>query len=318
MTYSRRQFGKLALGSLPLASFPLSSQYLFAAGKPNSRINGVLVGVIIPYSFHGMPSDAQSLLDDMLQDGISACEMQCPPAEEYAGAPPVPPSSRATLTSDQLAAQKAAVAALTKWRVAAPMDKFVELRKHYAAAGVWIYGFKLQLEMDMPDAEYDYTFNAAKVLGADQLTMELPKDPDLTKRVGSFAAKHKLMVGYHAHTQATPTLWDEAMAQSPYNGINLDVGHYTSAGNHDQIAFIQKNHARITSIHLKDRKYPENGGQNMPWGQGDTPIKEVLLLMKKEKYKFPATIELEYKPPAGSDSEKEVARCLQYAKDALA
>jgi hypothetical protein len=40
--------------------------------------------------------------------------------------------------------------------------------------------------------------------------------------------------------------------------------------------------------------------------------------MKKEKYRFPGTIELEYTPPEGSDSAKEIAKCLQYCKDALA
>jgi hypothetical protein len=56
----------------------------------------------------------------------------------------------------------------------------------------------------------------------------------------------------------------------------------------------------------------------MAWGHGDTPIKEVLQLMKTEKYKFPATIELEYAPPEGSDSEKEIIKCLAFAKAALA
>jgi len=164
-----------------------------------------------------------------------------------------------------------------------------------------------------------YAFKAAKELGANHLTMEMPDgQPELTKRIGAFASKYKMMVGYHAHLQAKPDTWDEAMSQSPYNGINLDVGHYTAAGNHDQLAFIKKNHAKITSMHLKDRKYPENGGQNMPFGQGNTPIKEVLQLMKAEKYTFPATIELEYKTPAGSNVMAEMRKCVQYCKDALA
>ena len=69
-------------------------------------------------------------------------------------------------------------------------------------------------------------------------------------------------------------------------------------------------------MHLKDRKF--HNGPNMPWGQGDTPIKEVLQLMKKEGYKFPATIEQEYKIPDGSDAVKEVIKCREYAKQALA
>jgi len=320
---------------------------MLSASKPDSKFGGVQIGVIVPYSFHGMPGDAESLLKDMVELGINACELQNPPAEAFAGAPapagrgggggagraPVAPGGepgrggqgrgpgrggRAPLTPEQQAAQQKAAEEMKQWRLSVSMDKFKALRKMYQDAGVSIYAFKLGLTLAMSDDEYQYTFNVAKALGCNHLTMELPGDPALTKRVGEFAAKEKMMVGYHAHTQATPQLWDEAMAQSKYNAINLDIGHYTAGTSSDPIPFVKKNHDRITSMHLKDRKYETNGGQNMPWGQGQTPIKEVLQLMKKEKYRFPGTIELEYTPPEGSDSMKEIAKCLQYCKDALA
>lgn len=332
MPITRRDFGRLAVAAS--ATTALHSSSLFAQTKPNSKFSGVQIGVITPYSYHNLPNDAESLLKFMVADNINATEMQCPPIEEWAGAPKAPPfrpagpptgqqvgveRQRPQMTPEQIAAQKAHLAAMTQWRLAAPMSKFQAFGKMYKDAGVSIYGFKLGLTKEMPDAEFDYAFNVCKALGANELTMEMPDgNTTLTKKIGDFAAKHKVWVGYHAHLQATASTWDEAMSQSPYNGINLDIGHYTAAGNHDQLEFIRKNHARITSMHMKDRKYPENGGQNMPWGQGDTPIKEALQLMKKEGYKFPATIELEYAPPAGSDSEKEIAKCLAYAKAALA
>jgi sugar phosphate isomerase/epimerase len=70
-------------------------------------------------------------------------------------------------------------------------------------------------------------------------------------------------------------------------------------------------------LHIKDRKTKENGGDNLPWGEGDTPIKEILNLLKEKKYKIPASIELEYKIPEGSDAVKEVKKCLEFAKHAL-
>ncbi|MEO6802973.1 MAG: TIM barrel protein [Granulicella sp.] len=338
MTYSRRQFNKLALSSLPVAAAAISSPAsIFAAGKPNSKFNGVQIGVI-NYSYSQMPkTDADSILSYMLENGINTLEMEVPTQEVWAGAPPPPPRpmpaprspaaagapaaprQRMQMTPEQIAAQKAHAEELTKWRTTMDMKKYVELRKKYNDAGVTFYAFKIGLNMNMPDAEYDYAFTAAKTLGCTQLTMEMPDgNSALTARIGKFAEKHKLMVGYHAHLQAKPDTWDEAMAQSPYNGINIDMGHYTAAGNTDQIAFLVKNHARITSMHLKDRKTPANGEANMPWGEGDTPIKELLQTMKKNGYKFPATIELEYPIPEGSDSVKEVAKCLAYSKAALA
>jgi len=68
-------------------------------------------------------------------------------------------------------------------------------------------------------------------------------------------------------------------------------------------------------MHLKDRK--KNNGENMPWGQGDTPLREILQLMQKERYKFMGTIELEYPIPEGSDAVKEVTKCVEYCREAL-
>ena len=55
----------------------------------------------------------------------------------------------------------------------------------------------------------------------------------------------------------------------------------------------------------------------MPFGQGDTPIKEVLQLMRDNKWKFQATIEFEYQVPEGSDRMAEIAKAIQYAKSVL-
>src|SRR5690606_18039798 len=114
----------------------------------------------------------------------------------------------------------------------------------------------------------------------------------------------------------TITSWDEALSQSKYNAANCDVGHYVAAG-FDPIQLLKSKHEHILSMHLKDRKSKENGGDNLPWGEGDTPIVDILQLMKKEKYKFPATVELEYKIPEGSDAIKETAKCVEYCRKAL-
>lgn len=317
MIYTRRDVGKLALAALPLTKL---------SAKPDSKYSGVQVGTI-SYSFREMPdpNNCEAILKHMVDLGLNGIELMNGPAETYAGAgalvprgPTGPPPAGGPRRGGppQLSAEQQA--ALKKWRLGVSMDKYKALRKMYNEAGVEIYAFKLGLTLAMSEDEYEYTFNVAEALGANHLTMELPEDGALTKRVGEFAAKRKIYVGYHAHTQATPTLWDEALAQSKYNGINLDLGHYTAGTNASPIPFLKKNHGRITSMHMKDRKYESHGGENMPWGAGDTPIKEALQLMKKEKYTFPATIELEYKTPEGSNVMAEMRKCVQYCKDALA
>ncbi|WP_426585756.1 sugar phosphate isomerase/epimerase family protein [Mucilaginibacter sp. R-33] len=306
---SRRRFiGSSALAAAGLLAFSKSSFAGVVSGrvdKPNSLINGVQIGVIT-YSFRSMPGTIEDLLRYCIDCNINAIELMGDAAEMYAGAP------KHEAGEDWAAFGKK----IAEWRTSAPMDKFKEIRKMYHDAGVNIYAWKPNaLGTKNSDAEIDYAFNAGKALGVNHVTVELP-DEVQTKRLGDIAAKHKMMVGYHAHTQATPTLWDTALAQSKYNGINLDVGHYVAGTSSSPVPFIEKYHDRITSMHIKDRKFHD--GPNQPWGQGDTPIKEVLQLLKNNHYKFPATIELEYKIPEGSHAIKEVKICRQFAADALA
>lgn len=304
---SRRRF--IGSAALAAAGIAFTSKAGFAASlfqsKPDSKIKGVQIGVIT-YSFRDMPSSAEQLLQYVLQCNINTIELMGDAAEAFAGAP-------ARVSGEDYAVRAKKMA---DWRAGVPMDKFVELRKMYNDAGVKIHAWKPNaLGAKNTDAEIDYAFNAGKALGVTHVTVELPTDDAQTKRLGEIAEKHKLYVGYHAHTQATPTLWDTALGQSKYNAINLDIGHYTAGTSSSPVDFILKNHERIVSMHLKDRKYHD--GPNMPWGQGDTPIAEVLKLMQKNKYKFPATIELEYKVPADSDSVKEVIKCREFAAKAL-
>ena len=80
---------------------------------------------------------------------------------------------------------------------------------------------------------------------------------------------------------------------------------------------MKEKHDHIKSMHVKDRQTPEHGQGNVVWGEGDTPLAEALQLMRDNGYSFPATIELEYEIPEGSDAIAEVKKCLAFAKEAL-
>lgn len=327
---SRRAFLKkssiASLGLLIIRPSLFSSSFL-QAPRPNSKISGVQIGVIT-YSFRDLPGSAEETLKYILESGMSGIELMGDPAEEYAGRPANPvkmkpwvdghPPQYSDEEKAQFAEHRKAVAA---WRSTVSMDKFVEFRKMYNRAGVEIYAFKPDaLGTNNTDAEIEYALKAAKALGAKSVTVEI-QDAAQSKRLGEFGAKHKIYIGYHAHTQATDTAWDVALDQSPYNSMNLDCGHYIAAGGSNTketlLALIEAKHDRITTMHLKDRKSKEHGGENTPWGEGDTPIIEILTLLKTKKYAIPGTIELEYDIPAGSSSIKETYRCLEYARKAL-
>ncbi len=216
--------------------------------------------------------------------------------------------------------QMAAAEELKNWRLSAPMDKFKAFGKMYNDAGVNIYCHKLSPSATMSDAEFDYHFNIAKAMGATQISLEQKAADDHTQKLGDFAVKHGMMVAYHAHLQATITAWDDLIAQSKGNGVNLDCGHYVAGSGKSPIPAIEKyaGMGRMASLHLKDRTTPEHCELNLPWGQGETPITEILQTIRKNKWKFPATIELEYNIPAGSNAVLEVKKCLEYCKKALA
>jgi sugar phosphate isomerase/epimerase len=172
----------------------------------------------------------------------------------------------------------------------------------------------------MSGAEYDYIWNVAETLGANHITMELPTDDALLGRVAEFAAKRKLRIAFHTHGQGGASGFEKALGASAYTALNLDVGHYFGVNGASPVPVIEKYHDRISSLHLKDRKAPSGGvaGANVAWGEGGTPLKEILQVMKKRKFKFPASIEFEYDTPAGSDAVAEVKKCVEYCKAALA
>lgn len=346
LKYNRRDLGKLALAALPATKL---------LAKPNSNFGGVQVGINVPYSYRNMSANGDEVLDKTLKLGLSAVELRSQPVELFMGAPtnllpntgagrrgtPVagpdgaqakanergtPPAAsnsggRAPLTPEQRAAQRERTEALRKWRLSADMNQVRAFRNKYEDAGVLIQIVKFDGIDAMSDEEIDYCFDMATALGAKAISCEIPLSR--TQRLGTFGEKHNMRIGYHGHTDITspeafgsPESWEKAMAFSKYNCINLDIGHFVAANNYSPAEYLKKHHDRITHVHIKDRK--KNMGPNMPFGQGDTPIKEILQLMKKEKYDFQATIEFEYRVPEGSDVMTEIQKCVDYCKNALA
>jgi sugar phosphate isomerase/epimerase len=315
--HSRRKFLRQAtlLGSGAFLAPSLFSKEPFGI----QRFKGVQIGAIT-YSFRSMPGTVQNLLDYCKQAGIKAIELMGDAVEIYAGSPAgeaIPktvPDMRKALEERR---QK-----VSAWRETVSMDAFIEVRRMFNNAGISIYAFKPDaLGEKNSDAEIAYAMKAAKALGASSVTVELPKNAEHSKRLGAIASIEKVYVGYHAHTQATDTAWDVALEQSPYNSMNLDCGHYIAAGggntSESLLRLIESKHERITSMHIKDRQTKDHGAANLEWGKGDTPIRDILLLMKKKKYKFPATIELEYNIPAGSNAVEEVKKCAEFASRIL-
>ncbi len=282
---NRRDFGRVALGAVAGAAG-------VAAPTIDSKVKGVLIGVQ-SYSFRTMPLD--DAIKAMQEIGLGECE----------------------LWQGHLEPRGAGREGLREWRTTVSLDEFRTVAKKFRDAGIDLYALNYSFREDFTDAEIERGFQMAKALGAKCITAS--SNVTTAKRVDPFAQKHKVRVGMHNHSNikanefATPENFAEAMkGQSKYIAINLDIGHFTAAG-FDPVKFLGENHANILTLHIKDRK--KNQGANLPFGEGDTPIKEVLALLRQKKLKIPANIEYEYE---GSDAVAEVRKCFEYCKQALA
>jgi sugar phosphate isomerase/epimerase len=303
--FTRREFAKLSLAALPGAGLMSALNRLSAAeapanppGKPNSKVAGVQIGLNVPYSFSSPRMSGDDILKNCIQLGLSGVELRTQPVEAFLGVP----------------AGKAEE--LAKWRKSVSMDKVKEFRTKYEAAGVLIEIVKVDGLFKMTDDELDYVFTMAKALGGRAISAEISRKDDELKHLGEFADKHQLMVGYHGHQATTPEHWEKAFSLAKYNGANVDLGHFVAGNNVSPVPFITQYHDRVTHVHVKDRKM--HNGPNTPFGEGETPIGEVLRLIRDNKWNIQATIEFEYKVPAGSDRMTELAKAIKYCRDALA
>ena len=302
MNYTRREFGLLTLAGLAL---PMGA---FA----DTIVSGVRMGVQ-SYSFRELPrtpgGDATAAIIQAMKDtGLTETELWAPQIE------PVSAAGRGASNGEREKAREA----LRRWRLETPLDHFRGIRKQFESAGLSIAAYNYSPGADFTDDEIDRGFEMAKALGASFITSSTTLA--VAKRIAPFAAKHQMNVAVHNHSNtsdpnefATPESFAAALKLSPHFKINLDVGHFTAA-NYDAVAYLREHHADITNLHLKDRK--KNQGDNVRWGQGDTPITQVLQLLKKEKWPIRAYVEYEHRGTAGAVAE--VKTCFEYAKRALA
>jgi sugar phosphate isomerase/epimerase len=323
-TVSRRKFlGTAATAAAALAIIPASYSCASASGKkkPNSKVAGVQLGCTT-YSYRGMPHKVEDVIGYLLLAGINSIELRLV-AEEDLGIPAMPQRPRGVQMTDQekadfAKAMDAARETQRQWRLSLPMSKYEEMRKKFNNAGIDVHIAKFA-PSSWSDEEIDYAYTAAKALGTIGITDEYSETA--IQRLGKFAEKHKSLAMYHTHGQpAEPGFsFDPIFTYSPANMLNLDAGHYYGATGLHPNDIIIKYHDKMRSIHIKDKTGPKStpAGANMPFGKGETPIADILLLLKKEKWPISVDIELEYPIPDGSDAAKEVTKCVEYMRNIL-
>jgi sugar phosphate isomerase/epimerase len=284
--YTRRDFGKLALAGIPVCA-------ALAQNKINSVIRGVDIGVQT-YSFRNLPLDA--MIKAVAEVGLGDCEVFSPHVE--------PKLDRE---------------ALRTWRLTVPLEEMKAARKKFTDAGIDVAAYNLSFKDDFTDPEIDRGFQLARAFGVGTITAS--STLSVAPRLVPYAEKYRMLVAFHGHDDvshpnefAKPESFEKALAMSKQFRVNLDIGHFVAAG-YDPIEYINAHHDKIVILHLKDRKKNDHSA-NLPWGQGDTPIKETLQLLREKRWPLKAFIEYEY--PGKDDAITEVKRCFAYCKQALA
>lgn len=297
--HSRRDFGKVALGVAGSLAVPGSLGNLWAVAKPNSKFHGVQIGVQ-SYSFRSLPSLDEAVAAT-LECGVNECEL-------WQGHVEPKPAGKGKQAREEL----------RKWRAGVSLDELRKIADKFKKAGISLYAYNYSFKDDFTDEEIERGFQMTQALGVKVITASA--NVDIARRIDAFARKYKIRVGMHNHSNiqpnefATPDDFATAMkGTSEYIAINLDIGHFVAAG-FDPVSYLQENHQRIVCLHLKDRK--KSQGENVEFGKGETPVKEVLQVLKQKKYPIPANIEYEYK--GASDAVTEVKKCVAYCKQALA
>jgi len=244
-----------------------------------------------------------------------------PGGQRPAGAPGGAPAGgfqRPQLTPEQEAAIAKYNQELKDWRLSLPMEKVEAARKLFNDAGIDVHIVKFSPSR-WSDEEIDYAFKAAKAMGAKGVCEEIGEEA--VKKLAPFAEKHGMYAIFHNHMQfATEGFsYDPFLAVSPAVMMNFDAGHFFGSTGIHPNTIIEKYHDRIFSIHIKDKTGPNTdpANTNQVGGQGEMPLADVLLLIKKNKWAIPCDIELEYEIKPWSDAVKEVKTCVQYARNIL-
>ncbi|HEV2498991.1 MAG TPA: sugar phosphate isomerase/epimerase [Terriglobia bacterium] len=290
---SRREAGKMALAG-GAAALLASSKKLWGAQWIDSVVRGVQIGAQ-SYSFRDRPLPA--VIQAYQEVGLGEAEIWQGGVE--------PQVSREQLR---------------QWRLTVPLSHFTNIRRQFNNAGVKIYAYNISFEKSFTDGEMNRGFQMAQALGVKYITAS--STVSMAHRIDTYAQKYKIVVGFHNHDDtadpdqfSTPDTFARALkGASPYLAINLDIGHFTAA-NCDPVSFLKEHHNRIVTLHIKDRK--RNHGPAVPFGKGNTPIVEVLHLLRDNHWKIPANIEYEYGPKPGLDTIVEMKKCYAYCRKAL-
>jgi sugar phosphate isomerase/epimerase len=305
-----------------MAALPVYS----ALGKITSKIHGVQMGVA-GYSYNTLPR--QGLLDviiqSMVDSGIGDCLLYGASTEPVDLADKARPArggggggggGRGPASPEQAAALEA----LHQWHLTVPLTYYTAIRKKFSDARLEINSFDASFGNMTSDEDLSKACEVTKALGATCMMCAVTKSA--AKRLAQFAEAHNIKVALQGRPNmsstdpdimAKPADFEEVFAYTKNFGSSIDVGDATGGG-WDALKFIEDTHSRVFGLNLKDRT---KANVSVPWGDGDTHMRDILQLVRDKKYPIRCYIDCDYALPEGSTRQAEVKRCMEFARAAL-
>ena len=301
---TRRDFTRAALGAAPLAA---------ALANIDSKVHGVQFGLVTyVFSLPGSGPRAtvlDTVIQTMVDCGLGECEAFSPLLE---------PGDLSEKSRSQTASAEERTQArdeLTKWRASVGVDYYEGIRKKFNAAGIEIYSYSAN--PGATDEAINRTFAQAKALGARIVTTGMSMSA--AKRVAPIAEQQGMLVGLQGNPNmnstnpdqiAKPEQFLEAVALSKQFRICLDIGDATGGG-WDALQFVRDHPEPMAIVFVKDRKRDRT---SVPYGEGDSHVKEILQLIRDKQYPMRAYLDCDYTTDARADAVK---KSFEYAKSVL-
>lgn len=145
--------------------------------------------------------------------------------------------------------------------------------------------------------EWEKVFQFAQDMGIQVINVE-PSDEHLDI-VSQLCDKYKIHAALHNHPKPSK-YWtpDVVLAsldgRSKYMGAAADVGHWMRSGL-DPVECLKKLDGRILHLHFKDlNEFGIRNAHDVHWGTGKLPIEEIIVELKRQKFKGMLSAEYEY------------------------
>ena len=312
MRITRREFGRAALAAIPgsvALAAPVAAEWRVQGQGPSppnrSFIGGVQFG-LQPFCYHDLPESRENrptLLKRLVQNGMGMVELHatwCQPRYDGPG-----------VSADEARAK------LREWRLSAGTGDFAAIRAEFADAGVSICSYYINLGDGFTDPELDVVFEQARALGAKGVVGSWSQAT--AQRVAPFPGKHGMYLCHHNHDNlsdpeafASEESLVRGLSYSPDCRVTLDIRHFTAA-NGDTLGFLQRHHDRVYAVHLGERR--RDNGRSTPFGEGDSPLIEVLRMIRDNRWPIIALLEFEHGTLRPAVEEVQIQ--FDYCKRAL-